>query len=116
MATAETGLARRNSSANARKGSGERATSTRLQWRCASARAKAIPRPREAPVIRAQPSFFISVLAQGTAHSFGESRLEHAVPETRGDAVAFVDSARAVVVQRYAMIGWKSPGNTRDLI
>src|SRR5713226_753488 len=99
MATTETGLARRNSFANAWRGSGERATSTRLQCRCASARAKAIPKPREAPVMRAKPSFFTSVLAQGAAHRFRESRVEHAVPETCGDAVSLVDPSWAVVVQ-----------------
>src|SRR5260370_18097398 len=99
MVITETGLERRNSSANAWRGSGERATSTRLQWRCASARANAIPKPREAPVMRANPSFFISVLAQGAAHRFRESRVEHAVPETCGDAVSLVDPSRAVVVQ-----------------
>src|SRR5260370_1335945 len=99
MVITETGLERRNSSANAWRGSGERATRTRLQWRSASARANAITSPREAPVMRAKPSFFISVLAQGAAHSFRESRIEHAVPETGGDAVALVDPTRAVVVQ-----------------
>src|SRR6266851_1653528 len=99
MATTETGRARRNSFANAWRGSGERATSTRLQCRCASARAKAIPKPREAPVMRAKPSFFISVLAQGAAHRFRESGIENAVPEACGDAIAFVDPTGAVMVQ-----------------
>src|ERR1700739_4868516 len=99
MAITETGLARRNSLANAWRGSVVRATSTRLQCRSASARANAIPKPREAPVMRAKPSFFISVLAQGAAHRFRESRLEHAVPETGGDTVSLVDPSRAVVVQ-----------------
>src|SRR5713226_2673687 len=99
MGTTETGLARPNSLANACRGSAERPTSTRLQCRSASARAKAIPKPREAPVMSAKPSFFISVLAQGAAHRFRESRVEHAVPETCGDAVSLVDPSRAVVVQ-----------------
>src|SRR6266481_823610 len=106
MAITETGLALRNSFANAWRGSGERATRTKLQWRSASARANAIPRPREAPVMRAKPSFFISVLAQGAAHRFRESRVEHAVPEACGDAVSLVDPSRAVVVQ---MIFFHSP-------
>src|SRR5260370_37724094 len=72
---------------------------TRLQWRFASARANAIPSPREAPVMRANPSYFISVLAQGSAHRFRESSLEHAVPEPSGDAKALVDPTGAVVVQ-----------------
>ncbi len=50
-------------------------------------------------MVRAKPSFFISVLAQGAAHRFRESRVEHAVPETCGDAVSLVDPSRAVVVQ-----------------
>src|SRR5258707_15717317 len=99
MAITETGLALRNSFANACRGSEERATRTRLQWRSASARAKAIPKPREAPVMRAKPSFFISVLAQGAPHRLWESSIEHAVPETCGDAVSLVDPSRAVVVQ-----------------
>src|SRR5260370_31075192 len=99
MAITETGLALRNSFANACRGSEERATRTRLQWRPASARANAIPKPREAPVMRAKPSFFISVLAQGSAHSFRESGIENAVPEACGDAIAFVDPSRAVMVQ-----------------
>src|SRR6267154_6314566 len=99
MAITETGLALRNSFANACRGSAERATRTRLQWRSASPRANAIPSPREAPVMRAKPSFFISVLAQGAAHSFRESSIENAVPETSGDAVTLVDPAGTVVVQ-----------------
>src|SRR5882762_10331704 len=99
MAITATGLALRNSFANAWRGSGERATRTKLQWRSASARANAIPSPREAPVMRAKPSFFISVLAQGAAHSFRESSIEHAVPETGGDAEASVDPTGTVVVQ-----------------
>src|SRR6266852_5513081 len=99
MVTTETGLERRNSSANAWRGSGERATRTKLQWRSASARANAMPSPREAPVMRVKPSFFISVFAQGAAHGFRESSIEHAVPETGGDAVASVDPTGTVVVQ-----------------
>src|SRR6266446_1831529 len=99
MAITETGLALRNSFANAWRGSGERATRTRLQWRSASARANAVPSPREAPVMRAKPSYFISVFAQGSAHRFRESSIEHAVPETSSDAKALFDPTGAVVVQ-----------------
>ena len=49
--------------------------------------------------MRAKPSFFISVLAQGSAHSFQESGIENGVPETRGDAVSLVDPSGAVVVK-----------------
>ena len=49
--------------------------------------------------MRAKPSFFILVLAQGAAHRFRESRVEHAVPETCGDAIALVDPTGAVMVQ-----------------
>src|SRR6266850_590017 len=87
MAITETGLALRNSFANACRGSEERATRTRLQWRSASARANAIPSPREAPVMRAKPSYFISVFAQGSAHRFRESSIEHAVPVERIEPV-----------------------------
>src|SRR6266853_746715 len=79
--------------------SAERATRTRLQWRSASARANAIPSPREAPVMRAKPSYFISVFAQGSAHRLRESCIEHAVPEPSCDAKALVDPTGAVVVQ-----------------
>src|SRR6266446_9146489 len=99
MAITETGLALRNSFANACRGSEERATRTRLQWRPASPRANAIPSPREAPVMRAKPSCFISVPAQRATHGLRESSIEHTIPETGGDAVAFVDPMGAVVVQ-----------------
>src|SRR5258708_639128 len=99
IASTEDGLDRRNSDASAWRGSGERATRTRLQWRSASARANAIPSPREAPVMSAKPSSFISVLAQGAAHRLRESRIEYTVPERSGDTVAFVDPTGAVVVQ-----------------
>ena len=49
--------------------------------------------------MRAKPSYFISVLAQGSAHRFREASIEHAVPETSGDAKALVDSTGAVMVQ-----------------
>src|SRR4029077_11934046 len=49
--------------------------------------------------MRAKPSFFISVLAQGSAHRFRESSIEHAVPEPSGDAKALFDPTGAVVVQ-----------------
>ena len=49
--------------------------------------------------MRAKPSFFISVLAQRSAHSFRESRIKYAVPETSGDAIALVNPAGTVVVQ-----------------
>src|SRR6202051_3821918 len=99
MATTETDVDRRNSFANAWRGSADRATRTRLQWRSARARANAIPSPREAPVMRAKPSYFISILAQRSAHRFRESSIEHAVPEPSGDAKALVDPTGAVVVQ-----------------
>src|SRR5258706_1747079 len=99
IAITATDMDRRNWSANAWRGSADRATRTRLQWRSASARANAIPSPREAPVMSAKPSYFISVLAQGSAHRFREASIEHAVPETSADAIALVDPTGAVVVQ-----------------
>src|SRR5260370_36535997 len=49
--------------------------------------------------MRAKPLYFISVLAQGSAHRFRESSIEHTVPETSGNAIALVDPTGAVVVQ-----------------
>src|ERR1700723_86765 len=49
--------------------------------------------------MRAYPSFFISVLAQGPSDGVGESSIEYAIPESRGDAIAFVDPAGTVMVQ-----------------
>jgi hypothetical protein len=49
--------------------------------------------------MRANPSYFISILAQGSAHRFREPTIEYAVPETTGDAIALVDPTGAVVVQ-----------------
>src|SRR5258708_20072472 len=49
--------------------------------------------------MRAKASYFISVLAQRSAHRFRESSIEHAVPEPSGNPKALVDPPRAVVVQ-----------------
>jgi len=49
--------------------------------------------------MRAKFSCFMSILAQRAAYRLWESSIEHAVPETSGDAVAFVDPTGTVVVQ-----------------
>src|SRR5258708_7334941 len=56
-------------------------------------------RPREALVTGAKLFSFISVLAQRAAHGLRKSRIENAVPERGGDAVAAVNTFGAVVVQ-----------------
>src|SRR5258708_28666299 len=58
-----------------------------------------MPNPREAPVMTAYPSFFISVLVQRTADGLRKASIEDAVPKTSGDAKTFVNSARAVMVK-----------------
>src|SRR5215472_1126092 len=88
-----------NSEANALRDSTDRPTRITFCWRCASSRAKAIPKPREAPVTRANASCFISVVTQGTAHRLRESRIKHAVPERCGDPIPFIDSPRTVMVE-----------------
>src|SRR5580704_4585691 len=49
--------------------------------------------------MRANPSFFISVLAQRALYSVREPSIENAIPESCGDPIAFVDPAGTVMVQ-----------------